>query len=115
MDLEEYIEYQRKRKHTEEQARLKREAATRKKMRNMQATDNSNEDVDANRMMRTRPTEVREVNANKLPKIIKDGFDIKVPEEFIRVNKAQEKQDRRKAKLIYSNNDMDRPMSARSG
>lgn len=51
----------------------------------------------------------------KLPKLLKDGFEINVPEEYTRVNKDQEKKDRKKAKLMYNPQDDGRPSSARSG
>ena len=63
----------------------------------------------------TRGQEVKTINVAKLPKLIKDGYDVFVPTEYTRINKAQEKKDRKKAKLMYNNTEGERPSSARSG
>ena len=71
--------------------RLKREALLRKKRnRNFMTTEGSQEDegTAATTYRATRGQEVKAVNVAKLPKLIKDGFDIHVSEEYTRVNKA---------------------------
>jgi hypothetical protein len=58
--------------------------------------------------------EVRQVNVAKLPQIFKEDVDHFVPSEYTKFNKAQEKKNAKKAKLMYTT-EGDRPTSAKSG
>ena len=88
-DLEEYIEFQRKRKFNEEALRLKREALLRKKRNRNFNTDNSMDEGTADTSYRTtRGQEIKTINVAKLPKLIKDGYEVFIPTEYTRINKA---------------------------
>ena len=52
-------------------------------------TDNSMDEGTADTFYRTtRGQEIKTINVAKLPKLIKDGYDVFVPAEYTRINKA---------------------------
>ena len=93
--------------------RLRREALLRNKKRR-QITDSTTDDLmmtdESNRTFRPKQEEFKQINVAKLPKLFKDGVEHYVSKEYTKINKAQERRD--KKKKMFSD---DRPMSARSG